>query len=238
MRTTLFEFMPYGAPELIEARTRHEARALALASAGAITLLAVAIAIVPLLPREVTLAQVAPGPTTIDRAPTILPPLPPPIEVHKISPSKPTHVPAVPLPVPDPTAPPVLPNPNATGMTNTSSSPIGVPSTEPGPVVDPNARPGINDVVFVEEFPAAIRQVKPVYPDIAMQAGVEGTVLVRALVGRDGRVLDARVDPKHSVTMLDEAALDAARQWIFTPGLSNHQPVMCWVSIPFRFQLH
>jgi len=58
------------------------------------------------------------------------------------------------------------------------------------------------------------------------------------LVGRDGRVRDAVADPRHSITMLDPAALEAARQWVFKPALANGKPVAVWVAVPFSFRLH
>ena len=61
--------------------------------------------------------------------------------------------------------------------------------------------------------------------------------MVHVLIGTDGRVREERVEPKIHVPMLDEAALDAARQRVFTPGLAQGHPVACWTAIPFRFRL-
>jgi len=92
--------------------------------------------------------------------------------------------------------------------------------------------------IYVEELPVPITSPKPVYPEIATQAGVEGKVLVHILIGKDGRVLRAEVDEHVHVTMLDQAALEAARQWIFKPALSNNHPVPVWETLPFVFKLH
>jgi protein TonB len=97
--------------------------------------------------------------------------------------------------------------------------------------------PKIDDPVYVEEMPAVVHQVLPEYSEIARAAGVGGLVLVRVLVGRDGHVLDARVEPARSIPMLDEYALRAARQWVFKPALLNNRPVAVWVALPFRFTL-
>jgi TonB family protein len=59
------------------------------------------------------------------------------------------------------------------------------------------------------------KEVRPVYPNIAILAGVEGVVRVEARIGPDGRVTDARVI--RSIPVLDNAALDAVRQWEFVP---------------------
>ncbi|MGH7729653.1 MAG: energy transducer TonB, partial [Candidatus Eiseniibacteriota bacterium] len=92
--------------------------------------------------------------------------------------------------------------------------------------------------VYVEREPEAITEVKPEYPRIAQEAGVEGRVTVHVLVGKDGRVLDAVLAAKIQVPMLNEAALAAARRWVFTPGFANAHPVACWTAIPFHFRLH
>jgi protein TonB len=63
-------------------------------------------------------------------------------------------------------------------------------------------------------------------------------VVVHALVGKDGRVVDARVDARRSIPLLNESALAAARRWVFKPALANGHPVAVWVAIPMRFSLH
>lgn len=63
--------------------------------------------------------------------------------------------------------------------------------------------------------PAKIRDVKPVYPPIAQSARIQGVVIIEALLAADGTVADARV--LRSIPPLDGAALDAVRQWVFTP---------------------
>ncbi len=71
--------------------------------------------------------------------------------------------------------------------------------------------------------PKKIKHVAPVYPDVAIQAGVQGVVIVEAVIGTDGRVADARVI--RPVALLTEAAVDSVLQWQFTPTLLNGQPV-------------
>jgi TonB family protein len=96
--------------------------------------------------------------------------------------------------------------------------------------------PSPDDFVAVEEMPVLIQIPAPVYPDMARQAEVEGTVMVRALVGKDGKVKDAFVT--EGVPMLDEAAVDAAMKAVFKPALQQHKPVAVWVQIPMRFTLN
>ena len=82
-----------------------------------------------------------------------------------------------------------------------------------------------------------MHSVSPEYPAIAKEAGVSGLVVAHLLVGRDGHVLDVRIDEQHSVLMLNEAAVRAARQWVFKPALANNRPVAVWVAVPFNFRL-
>lgn len=96
--------------------------------------------------------------------------------------------------------------------------------------------PPPGEYVQVDELPEAIRRVPPDYPEAARTARIEGTVLVDALVGRDGTVRDARV--LKSVPGLDEAAVAAVKQWVFKPALRDEAPVSVWVAVPVRFSLH
>jgi protein TonB len=84
------------------------------------------------------------------------------------------------------------------------------------------------------EPPIKMNDVKPVYPAIAQNAGVTGVVIIEATIGADGKVIDAKV--LRSIPMLDEAALDAVRQWEYKPTLLNGVavPVIMTVTINFK----
>jgi len=84
--------------------------------------------------------------------------------------------------------------------------------------------------------PRKIKDVRPIYPADARAAGVEGIVIMEISVGRDGTVTNAKV--VRSVPMLDEAALDAVRQWGFTPTLLNGAPVDVIMTVTINFSLH
>jgi protein TonB len=96
--------------------------------------------------------------------------------------------------------------------------------------------PAFGDYVFVDELPEPLHRVSPIYPLPAIQAGVEGTVVVQALVCAPGQLNGTRV--VRSIPMLDAAAEDAVRQWVFAPALANGEPVAVWVGIPVKFSLH
>jgi TonB family protein len=81
--------------------------------------------------------------------------------------------------------------------------------------------------------PVKIKDVKPVYPAIAQSARVAGAVTIEATIGPDGKVIDAKV--VRSIPLLDQAALDAVRQWEYTPTLLNGVPVPVLVTVTINF---
>ncbi len=93
----------------------------------------------------------------------------------------------------------------------------------------------IFELFTVEEAPEVIEEAAPVYPEAAKQAGVEGLVFVRALVGKDGNVEQAEI--LKGAELLREAALNAAYATKFKPAVQNDMPVKCWVQMSFRFVL-
>ncbi|MBI3195838.1 MAG: TonB family protein [Ignavibacteriae bacterium] len=93
------------------------------------------------------------------------------------------------------------------------------------------------DFVPVEKQPVPVKQVPPEYPDIAKRAGVQGTVWVKCLVDKEGKVKKA-VIMKSDAEIFNEPAIQAALQWVFTPAIMNNGPVAVWAAIPFRFVLN
>jgi TonB family protein len=82
--------------------------------------------------------------------------------------------------------------------------------------------------------PTKIRDVPPVYPAIARSARVAGVVTIEATIDPEGKVMDAKV--VRSVPMLDQAALDAVRQWEYIPTLLNGVPVPVVVTVNINFK--
>ena len=83
--------------------------------------------------------------------------------------------------------------------------------------------------------PTQISKVQPVYPLEARQARVQGIVIMEAIIGFDGRVTDVKV--LRSVPLLDQAAVDAVRQWVYTPTLLNGAPVPVIMTVTVTFNL-
>ena len=81
-----------------------------------------------------------------------------------------------------------------------------------------------------------IRKVEPVYPALARQARVSGTVELLGVLGTDGRIHELKVLRGHP--LLINAALEAVRQWIFEPTLLNGQAVEVAAPITVNFILH
>ena len=83
--------------------------------------------------------------------------------------------------------------------------------------------------------PKRLHYVDPVYPTIARQAKVQGIVIIEATIGKDGSVKDAHV--LRPVPLLDQAALDAVKQWKYTPTLLGGVPVEVLLVVTVNFTL-
>lgn len=80
-------------------------------------------------------------------------------------------------------------------------------------------------------------KVRPDYPVSAKAAGVQGTVLLNAVIGRDGQIVNLEQMNKQVDARLVEAALAAVRQWRYTPTLLNGLPVEVVTEIEINFTL-
>lgn len=80
-----------------------------------------------------------------------------------------------------------------------------------------------------------ISKVNPVYPDIARTSRVQGQVVLRALIGREGSVENLQVISGHP--LLTQAALDAVKQWKYRPYMLQGKPVEVETQVTVIFQL-
>jgi TonB family protein len=108
--------------------------------------------------------------------------------------------------------------------------------TTPAPAVRP-AGPPQRIRVGGNVTPARlIHQAHPAYPDELKNAGIQGSVVIRAVISKDGSVLNPvvvnTVDPR-----LAQAALDAVKQWAYEPTLLNGEPVEFLTTITMQFRL-
>ncbi len=83
--------------------------------------------------------------------------------------------------------------------------------------------------------PRKVVDVKPEYPDEAKTAGIEGIVILEVVIGEDGTVIEA--DVVLSIPELDQAAIDAVRQWAWEPTLLNGEPVEVKMRVTINFTL-
>lgn len=83
--------------------------------------------------------------------------------------------------------------------------------------------------------PVRIHDVAPIYPEAARLARIEGTVIIEAVIGSTGDVIEARV--LRSRPLLDEAALGAVKQWKYTPTLLGGVPVPVVMTVTVTFSL-
>jgi periplasmic protein TonB len=123
--------------------------------------------------------------------------------------------------------------------------PPGVPGGVPGGVGMPTAPvippppPPTNEprkTGGLIQRPKKTHDVAPVYPAIARMNGVRGTVVLEAVIGENGRVRNVRV--LKSIPLLDQAAIDAVRQWQFTPTLLNGEAVPVVMTVTVSFELN
>ncbi|HEX6973017.1 MAG TPA: energy transducer TonB [Vicinamibacterales bacterium] len=123
---------------------------------------------------------------------------------------------------------------DGTGYTGALGSAVGIeppPPVPPKPPAEPApVRPGGN----IRE-PRKIVDVSPVYPPLAKSGGVEGIVILEAVINVRGEVERLRV--LRSVPLLDQAAVDAVERWRYTPTLLNGVPVPVLITITVRFAL-
>jgi protein TonB len=117
----------------------------------------------------------------------------------------------------------------------------GVPGGVVGGVVGglPSAPPPQEAPVRVGgniKEPKKIKHVNPEYPDIAKQARVQGIVILECVISPQGKVSNVTV--LRGIPLLDQAAQDAVRQWVYSPTLLNGVPVPVIMTVTVNFKLN
>jgi len=88
-----------------------------------------------------------------------------------------------------------------------------------------------------DKKPGPISIPEPQYPNQARRGGIEGLVIVKALVEINGHVMWVEILRSSGSNLLDNAALGAAKKATFSPAMLDGSPVRVWVSIPYNFRL-
>ncbi|HYE72848.1 MAG TPA: TonB family protein [Blastocatellia bacterium] len=227
-----------------------------IAYAGALALFAVATVfwfnpalastadIAELIP-PVPLAPQQPAPVQVSRniQPEIrfAPPTTPPVripdvrEVPPSTPSSPSHyIPGTPNLGTGPSVPgPGIPGASSEGEPAPPPPPAATPKPSPTATPTPEGPMRVTSQMIQSK---AIRKIQPAYPSIAKTAGVAGPVQVQFVLSENGTIDEASVISGHP--LLRAAALQAAKQWVFSPTLLNGKAVRVVGVITFNFTLN
>ena len=183
------------------------------------------------MPDYVRIALPPPPPDVPTHRPSAAPPAPRPSSVAPTV-APPTIEPERPQPIGDPA--PVLDVTNGVPG-GTGLAPIGSIVTTVPPAPEPPRQTGPVRVADLPVPPRKTVDIRPIYPDFARTARIQGTVVMEAVLDPSGRVTQLRVIK--SVPLLDQAAVDAVRQWRYTPSLFYGKPVSVLMTITVKFQL-
>ena len=177
-------------------------------------------------------------------APKVVPPPPPPAPpppVPVVTQTAPTPPVAPPAPQPVAIADPT-PAPNApVGITTPQSPPppvaatvVATPAPAPAAAPAPPAPPKI-------ELPSTnadyLQNPKPPYPAMSKRLNEQGKVLVRVLVGIDGKAQEVKLQQGSGFDRLDQSALQSIATWRFVPGKRGGIPEAMWHVVPITFVL-
>ena len=209
-------------------------------------LAALAVVVVPLLGDERLPAENASVVKAFFVAPAVAPPAPPPPP-----PAAKAAVPARALPKDTSSAltapvqvPDSIPTESTLDVGFEGGVPGGVDGGVPGGVVGgvvggieaaPPPPPRVVRVGGVIHEPRKIKDVAPAYPRIALSARVQGVVILECTINPQGRVEGVQV--LRGIPTLDEAAVDAVKQWVYTPTLLAGVPVGVVMTVTVHFVL-
>ena len=92
------------------------------------------------------------------------------------------------------------------------------------------------DAADVDSPPKIVRQMPVKYPAQAKKDGITGTVIVRCLIGVDGKADKLEVVESEPAGIFDDSALSTLKYWQFRPGIKSGELVATWVKVPFKFE--
>jgi protein TonB len=163
---------------------------------------------------------------------------PPPTDAVE---QRPRQTRPVPILVDTPTTDPVPPDTHVKKYEMGDELLPGVPGP-PMPEGSGDDEPLYADAAPVEETPVLwnlklVDMRPPVYPPRCLRLGIEGRVKIRVLVGENGRPQEVTVGESSGESSLDQAAIEAVRQWRFEPAKRNGVAVRAWAIVPVEFKL-
>ncbi|KMM75292.1 energy transducer TonB [Xanthomonas sp. NCPPB 1128] len=205
-------------------------RVLAYSTAIALHLLAALLLLLPL--SHVT---APPEPAQVQppwQQPLVIPVTPTPPTIPTVEKQLPTQ----------PRTPTVVPVPTPTPASVVDSSPVvldSAPSVDPTPSIAAPSLPPASVSAPVEGMQLQyLRAPAPPDPRDALRDRLQGSVLLRVLVGTDGQPLQVSVEKSSGHRVLDQAARDQVlKRWAFKPALQNGTPVQAYGLVPIDFSL-
>lgn len=136
---------------------------------------------------------------------------------------------------------PVLPSPTESALIKkTAISPGGFSEPLTTAAAAPSMETGeiLPEPQGIQSFGPRYKQNSPPgYPLHARRMGYEGLVMLKVLVGANGRVDDLELLQSSGYAVLDQAALSCVKKWVFEPGTEGGKKQKMWVKIPVRFEL-
>ena len=166
-------------------------------------------------------------------APTPAPPPPKPQPVAKPAPRKPQRAPT---PAPQPLA--VAEAAPTAPVMAVAPPPVAEPAPAPAAPAAPVAAPAPPVVVQPSSKAAYLNNPAPTYPAMSRRLGESGRVVLRVLIGPDGRAQEARIQTSSGYERLDQVALETARdRWRYVPGTRGGVPEAMWFNVPINFVL-
>jgi TonB family protein len=108
---------------------------------------------------------------------------------------------------------------------------------KPVPVETTSGKPSSLSIGGNVQAAKLITKAQPVYPESAKSAGVQGTVVLHAVIGMDGKPLAVRVMNSQAAPELALSAVEAVSQWRYTPTLLNGEPIEVDTTITVNFSL-
>lgn len=109
------------------------------------------------------------------------------------------------------------------------AQPKVIPVEKKAPQAAPVSFPIVPPKVLYRAFPA--------YPAQARRSGIEGIIVVKALIDENGKLSQTAIKTSSGSGLLDEAAVACVSKWEFSPAKRGVQSIRSWLEIPFKFAL-
>jgi protein TonB len=188
-------------------------------------------AVETIVPVTILTELVTPPVPIVEPPPKLKPPQPAPQPVVKRK--------TVPTPPPAPqlvASPELPPAPNAPTGVVEAPAPLP-PIAAPVAVAAPPPPPPPARVELPSSDADYLQNPRPAYPAISRRMGEQGKVVIRVLIGVDGKAQQAELQQSSGYERLDQAALETVRRWRYVPGKRAGVPEAMWFNVPITYVL-